>query len=264
MVAHYTSEQQEEFIRTFERDGLVILPGLLPKEKLVKWREAFDVLLKERVAGNKTAVRGEQRHYITLPFTGVFADETIFCNPDILAVVERVAGEDPVMCQLATDTPLKGSTYQDVHRDTPALFENFLETPSFQLAVNFPLCDVTLENGPFETTIGTHRMDAAEAMQRHRDGEFPLHAIPMKLGDVMIRDVRALHRGTPNNTDVPRPMVVIGYSRNWYFRPEVKVQIPPDVLATLSPKAKRLLRYMPVLHPEAQDDDAESYTRFAY
>ncbi len=107
-------------------------------------------------------------------------------------------------------------------------------------------------------------MDAAEAMQRHLDGELPLRAIPMKLGDVMIRDVRALHRGTPNNTDVPRPMVVIGYSRKWYFRPEVNVQIPPDVLATLSPKAKRLLRYMPVLHAEVQDADAESYTRFAY
>lgn len=32
----------------------------------------------------------------------------------------------------------------------------------------------------------------------------------------MIRDVRALHQGTPNNTAAPRPMVVIGYSRSWY------------------------------------------------
>ncbi|MBB5508233.1 hypothetical protein HDG35_004514 [Paraburkholderia sp. JPY681] len=32
----------------------------------------------------------------------------------------------------------------------------------------------------------------------------------MELGDVMIRDVRALHRGTPNRTEAPRPMVVIG------------------------------------------------------
>ena len=31
----------------------------------------------------------------------------------------------------------------------------------------------------------------------------------------MIRDVRHIHRGTPNFTDTPRPMVVIGYSRRW-------------------------------------------------
>ncbi len=39
----------------------------------------------------------------------------------------------------------------------------------------------------------------------------------MRPGDVMIRDVRALHRGTPNHTNEPRPMVVIGYSLRWLF-----------------------------------------------
>ncbi len=59
------------------------------------------------------------------------------CDEDIVGIVECVAGHDPVMCQLATDTPVLGSTHQDWHRDTPALFDDALETPSFQLAVNF-------------------------------------------------------------------------------------------------------------------------------
>ena len=30
----------------------------------------------------------------------------------------------------------------------------------------------------------------------------------------MVRDVRGLHRGTPNKTDKARPMVVVGYPIN--------------------------------------------------
>jgi ectoine hydroxylase-related dioxygenase (phytanoyl-CoA dioxygenase family) len=263
-VGRYSEEQLDEFAAAFERDGMVILRNHFSAEKLRTWAEAFKPLLDERLASKATAVRGENRHYITLPFTGVFADETIFCDADVLAIVERVAGDDPVMCQLATDTPLNGSTYQDVHRDTPALFDGEPETPSFQLAVNFPLCDVTLENGPFETTLGTHRMRSEEALQAWREGRLPLQAIPMKLGDVMIRDVRALHRGTPNKTDVPRPMVVIGYSRSWYFRPEVHIDVPAAVYDQLSARGKRLLRYMPQVEELDTAPGAEHYRKFAY
>jgi ectoine hydroxylase-related dioxygenase (phytanoyl-CoA dioxygenase family) len=260
----YSNEALDAYAKTFERDGMVLLTQHFSKDTLALWRRAFDGILAQRLKESATAVRGPARHYITLPFASIFADERIFCDPDVLAIVERVAGDDPTMCQLATDTPLRGSDYQDVHRDTPALFDGLPETPSFQLAVNFPLCDVTAENGPFETTLGTHRMNAQDAMQAYAAGELPLHAIPMKLGDVMIRDVRALHRGTPNRTDSPRPMVVIGYSRSWYFRPEVHIDVPRDVYQGLSARAKRLLRYMPQVDSVDALQSGESYIKFAY
>lgn len=264
-MSRYNEQERDALAEEFNRNGFVILPGLLPKEKLMRWREAFGGLLDERVRSGSTAVRGANRHYITLPFQAPFADESIFADPDLLGVVERVAGDDPVMCQLATDTPLAGSDYQDVHRDTPALFENFTETPSFQLAVNFPLCDVTLENGPLETTLGTHRMHAQDALAAYEQGKAPLKAITMKLGDVMIRDVRGLHRGTPNRTAEPRPMVVIGYSRSWYFRPEVHIDVPEPVYAGLSARAKRLLRTMPRVTGDVSGvSGGERYTKFAY
>jgi ectoine hydroxylase-related dioxygenase (phytanoyl-CoA dioxygenase family) len=263
-VTGFSSDELDAYATAFNRDGMVLLKQHFPKATLAAWRAAFEPLLHARITSGTTAVRGDNRHYITLPFTGVFADESIFCDPGILGIVERVAGEDPVMCQLATDTPLKGSTYQDVHRDTPPLFDDQPETPSFQLAVNFPLCDVSLENGPFETTLGTHRMRPDEAMSAYRESRAGLHAIPMELGDVMIRDVRALHRGTPNNTDEPRPMVVIGYSRSWYFRPEVHIDVPVDLDQRLSPRAKRLLRHMPRVAELDALPAAEAYKKFAY
>ncbi|MGF6771484.1 ectoine hydroxylase-related dioxygenase (phytanoyl-CoA dioxygenase family) [Paraburkholderia sp. GAS199] len=258
------ASELDAYAAQFERDGMVVLKRHFRAETLQAWRAAFEPLLRGRIAAGTTAVRGDNRHYITLPFAGVFADESIFCDPAILGIVERVAGEDPVMCQLATDTPLDGSTYQDIHRDTPPLFDDQPETPSFQLAVNFPLCDVTLENGPFETTLGTHRMRPDDAMTAWRENRVELKAIEMELGDVMIRDVRALHRGTPNRTDQPRPMVVIGYSRSWYYRPEVHIDVPADVDARLSARARRLLRSMPRVDSVQSPDAPEAYRKFAY
>src|SRR5436190_1380396 len=72
-----------------------------------------------------------------------------------------------------------------------------------------------------------------EGLRRIADGEIPLEPVLMRRGDVMIRDVRHVHRGTPNPWPIPRPMVVIGYSRRWLFRPEVQIRVPRDVLNSL-------------------------------
>jgi ectoine hydroxylase-related dioxygenase (phytanoyl-CoA dioxygenase family) len=181
-----------------------------------------------------------------------------------LAVVEHLVGKDPVMCQLATDTPTLGSDYQDVHRDTPPLFPEWgRETPPFQLAVNFPLVEVTPENGPIEIVRGTHMMSKEDGLSRLASGEVALEPVMMRLGDVMIRDVRGLHRGTPNRTQTPRPMVVIGYSRRWLFRPEVSMRIPRAALDALSPRARRLLRFNPIVE-SLEAGGTESYQSFAY
>ncbi|MCD6078078.1 MAG: hypothetical protein K0R89_2016, partial [Ramlibacter sp.] len=132
--------------------------------------------------------RGAARYYVTLPFQGLWADPEIYEDRDLLAIVERVAGPEPVLCQLASDTPMKGSDFQPWHADTPALFpewNNNNDTPSFQLAVNFALCDVNDDNGPFETTFGTHRMNKQEAMEGLASGAIAQHRLPMRMGDVM-------------------------------------------------------------------------------
>jgi ectoine hydroxylase-related dioxygenase (phytanoyl-CoA dioxygenase family) len=187
-------------------------------------------------------------------------------NDAIMAVVEELVGADGVMCQLASDTPLLGSEHQELHRDTQLLFpESGAETPPYQLAVNFPLVDITEENGPMEYAPGTHMTSKAEGMARIASGEVPLVPIYMGKGDVMIRDVRHIHRGTPNRTGLPRPMVVIGYSRGWLFRPEVNIRIPEGVLSGLPERARRWLRFNPVFATRAEAArQQESYRAFAY
>lgn len=266
-MARFNSVDHDRLAADFNRDGHVLLRAHYDPTRIAAWAAAFEPLLRAAMADPLLAgERGPSRFYVTLPFDGVFSDPHFFDDDDVLAIVQRVAGADPVMCQLATDTPLRGSAHQDVHRDTPPLFaeEPALEPPSYQLAVNFPLCRVTLHNGPLEAAAGTHRMARDAALAVVQSGSHPLRPITMEVGDVLIRDVRQMHRGTPNLSAEPRPMVVIGYSRHWYHRPEVCIDVPRAVLDGLSPRARRLLRFNPVCESLDALPKGERYQAFAY
>ncbi|MGE5658838.1 MAG: phytanoyl-CoA dioxygenase family protein [Actinomycetota bacterium] len=266
MTVHYTQQQIQAFTQAALQDGFCILRNHFSPEVLQEWHQAFTPLLTDHIAREGALQnRGSARYYVTLPFMAPFANPSIYENDTILAIVEGLVGQDAVMCQLATDTPLLGSDYQTIHRDAPPLFPEMIqETPPFQLAVNFPLVDVTLENGPFEVARGTQMITKEEGLRRLEAGEVQLEPITLNLGDVMIRDVRGLHRGTPNRTNIPRPMVVIGYSRRWLFRPEVSIQIPRTALETLSDRARHLLRFNPIVESLEEKPAVEIYQAYAY
>jgi Phytanoyl-CoA dioxygenase (PhyH) len=265
-IQRYNQQQIQSFASAVLNDGYCVLPNHFSPVTLNAWHSAFGPLLKNHIEREgKLQNRGKSRYYVTLPFTAPFADPNLYEDEDILAIAELLVGKDMVMCQLATDTPLLGSEYQDVHRDTLPLFpETGKETPPYQLAVNFPLVDITLENGPMEIARGTHMMSKEEGLRRMELGEIKLEPVTMRVGDVMIRDVRGLHRGTPNHTTEPRPMVVIGYSRRWLFRPEVSIRIPQKALDTLSVRARHLLRFNPVVSSVEDEPSVEVYQSFAY
>src|SRR5918911_1859256 len=188
----YSEAEIDSFTKQVLEESFCILRGHFPVETLNAWREAFTPLLETHISREGHLFnRGPGRFYVTLPFTEPFADPNIFEDEDVLAIVKHLVGEDATLVQLATDTPLLGSDYQEIHRDAPPLFpETGRETPPFQLAVNFPLVDVEIKNGPFEVARGTHMMSKEEGLRRIESGEIKLEPLTMKLGDVMIRDVR--------------------------------------------------------------------------
>lgn len=262
-----TPEQARAHADGVRRTSATVLRGLIPVAKIDAWNAAFQPLLQAAIMmEGDDPNRGAGRYYVTLPFHGPWADPEVIDNDDIMAVVSELVGADGVMCQLASDTPVKGSEYQDLHRDTQLLFpETGAETPPYQLAVNFPLVDVTLDNGPMEMAAGTHMLSKEEGMRRIESGEAPLEKVLLNRGDVMIRDVRHIHRGTPNPSDTPRPMVVIGYSRRWLHRPEVEIRVPPETLEALPERARKWLRFNPVFETvEEASGQGESYRVFAY
>ena len=307
-LGKYTPEEHRELADKFNQDGFVILRNHFDKEIISQWYDNFLPLLTSHISylnnTNTVPNRGKNRFYVTLPFKAPFNNPAIYEDYDIMSILPLIIGDNFVMCQLATDTPLFGSVYQDIHRDCKSLFpeliefeddrQSFVNIPSFQLALNFPLVNITVskDNGPFEGIRGTHRMSIKRGMDLFEDEknkEYTLERLYMNVGDVMIRDVRGLHRGTPNNynpngirlksnddvtftdcdelltsgivEDSARPMVVIGYSREWLNRNEVNIQIEKNDRETLSKLGKSMLRYNPIVEKIKLE---ETYNVFAF
>lgn len=125
-----SNEQLDKYAQQVLDDSLCVIPGLFDPAKIDRWNEAFLPLLHQHIEREGHRVnRGPNRYYVTLPFVSPFADPKIFENDVILGVVERLVGKDGVMCQLATDTPLQGSDYQEIHRDTQLLFPKQAKKP---------------------------------------------------------------------------------------------------------------------------------------
>lgn len=246
-AAQYAAEVRE--------DGYTILREFISVAAIDDMATHFQPILEKRMQ-SAPPDRGPGRFYSTVPFTLPFANPSIFADPFLMKILEGIVGNDFVMCQLASDTPVIGSEYQQIHRDTEGLFfddaSSYTETPAYQLGVNFPLCDITCDDiGPLEIAKNTHMLTSNDQNELIASNCVKLEGLYMKKGDILIRDVRCLHRGTPNVTDMPRPMIVMGYSRKWLRRPEVGLKIPQSIFSGLSDAAQRMLRFEVVV----PDDD---------
>jgi ectoine hydroxylase-related dioxygenase (phytanoyl-CoA dioxygenase family) len=112
------------------------------------------------------------------------------------------------------------------------------------MVVSFGLIRIAKEHGPIEIAPDTHRMKRTDALQAVEAGEVGLQAIPLEIGDVLIRHPWALHRGTPNTTDEPRALATIRYVRRWYADASRDVEaLPHATWESLTAEQQGMLRF---------------------
>jgi len=262
-TVNFSPTDLDQLAADLNRDGICILRGLFDRSLIEAWKAAFDALFQERQQrSGGVAPRGTARGYVTLPWMAPFADPMVFANPTILGVLDRVFYQEYKLVQLGADIPMQGSEYQEIHRDFRPLFSDQIVTPLYALAVNFPLVEVTAENGPFEMARGTHVMPREEGLVKVQAGEISMEQFYMQPGDVMIRSPLALHRGTPNLTPQPRPMVVMGYVMHWLHTHKVDLTLEQSYYSSLSPRIQQLLRCQTV--EKLPDQATETYVNFQY
>ncbi len=259
----FTATDLDRLAEELNRDGICVIHGLFDRRLVEEWAQAFDSLFRERQnRPGGLAPREQARYYLTLPWVPPFANTDVFANPVILGVLNRVFPQEYVMVQLGVDVPLQGSNYQEIHRDYRPLFSDQVVTPLYALAVNFPLVEVTAENGPFQMARGTHVLPRDEGLLKIATGEIPIESFHMMPGDVMIRTPLALHRGSPNQTSEPRPMVVMGYAMHWLHTPKVDLTLQQDYYESLPEQVRQLLRCQVV--ERLPEEKAETYVNFKY
>lgn len=262
-TANVTDLELDQFAEDLNRDGICVIRRLFAQELIGEWAAAFDALFQERQQRpGGVAPRGKARGYVTLPWTAPFANSAVFANPTILGVLARVFYQEYKLVQLAADIPLQGSEYQETHRDFRPLFSDQIVTPLYAVAVNFPLVEVTAENGPFEMARGTHVMSRETGLAKIQAGEIAMEQFYMQPGDVMLRSPLALHRGTPNRTPQPRPMIVMGYVMHWLHTHKVDLNVERDYYNSLPLQLQKLLRCQVV--ERLPEYPTETYVNFQY
>jgi ectoine hydroxylase-related dioxygenase (phytanoyl-CoA dioxygenase family) len=255
-----TPHNYETALMQLKVSGYTVLENMIEPAKIEVLRSRFLELLDE-YSSRHAPNRGPNRYGILLPFEAPFNDPELVANPIVSSLLAPIIGEDFVCSFYSSDNALPGSEYQQAHSDVDPLFpERDLATPPYAVMVNIHIVDSTEENGPAEMwPYGTHLIGDTDLIPRHNKfqdieerrnsplGKFSESLQPVPLiapaGSISIRDLRMWHRGTPNRTTEPRPMLSMICNRPWYLHDlENRNQISRDVYEAAPSEVQRIFR----------------------
>jgi len=237
-----------EKILEIQDKGFCLLKAHFARSAIDACRDAFSPVLVDYLkAHGEHPNRGVRRHFVPMPFELPCFAQTFFFDAEVLRIVRGVMDDRVVADQWGCDVALRGSDCQGVHVDYQRpLFGEApdLSLPAYMLVVSFGLVRIAPEHGPIEIAPGTHRMPRKEALQAVESAEIEMQAVPLEIGDVLIRHPWALHRGSPNTTDIPRALVSVRYVRRWYMDNSREVNsVPRSTWESLTPDQQGMLRF---------------------
>jgi ectoine hydroxylase-related dioxygenase (phytanoyl-CoA dioxygenase family) len=212
-------------LQHFHDAGFVAISGLYTPQQIERLAQAFQKALERHIQAhggleqlNKKAF-GKNHIGFFPPLVAPFANVEFVAHPLLIPLLEKLLGPDFICCFYHTNTAYPGSEIQPVHRDHPPIFGSALPVPHppTHIVLNVPLCDFNEENGSTEVWPGTHLIvdsSAEEAAQlESRAAAMPSVRMNVPLGSAVLRDLRTWHRGMPNRSPHPRPMLAIVYQR---------------------------------------------------
>ncbi|MDP6052830.1 MAG: phytanoyl-CoA dioxygenase family protein [Candidatus Latescibacteria bacterium] len=267
VVSHGETEQGElndETLRlamqTVKETGYVVLERVLSATWVSKIRVAFERELLKQVEGKPPQTHGGG----SPPMEGLFLDPLIIAHPLAVQIMEAIMGKDiysylPYGC----NTAWPGSPVQWIHRDSEHLFPELpYALPPATVVVNIALVDFTEENGATEVWPGSHLVvdtdpeileDPYTRWSEAKAARLGSVRTVMPAGSVVVRDMRMLHRGMPNHTDIIRSMIAVVYFRKFHRMPaEMPRTDVSHAWDTMSEKARSIYRFY---NPEKQDSE---------
>jgi ectoine hydroxylase-related dioxygenase (phytanoyl-CoA dioxygenase family) len=161
--------------------------------------------------------------------------------------------------------------YQGLHSDNvwselhdPVGGVTMRDLPVPAVHVNFPLVDLTPENGPIRQIPGTHRSRAPIPRLADEPEWMRFSTVcPLPAGSAIIRDARCWHGGTPNLSREVRAMPNVEYFAPWFRSEAVQRSMSYETWRTLTPHAQRITRYVVGLPGEPVVGDGFHHPRAA-
>jgi hypothetical protein len=240
-------------VEAMNRDGFVVLNDVIDRAHIDLLRDKMlddvaKVLARDDAPFNFNAGNIQQMPPPYPPY--LFRD--VLVNDSVIAVTKAMMGKGVKFADYTGNTALPGERKQPVHPDIGHLWPNMsVATPPFAIVINVPVVDMDASNGSTELWPGTHRDTSKllgddikvpeEQLIRRAEVQPPLQP-SVRAGSVLIRDMRMWHRGMPNHTDRPRPMIaMIHYARWWAVGEPLRF-----------PKGTESLLHHPDLHVHAE------------
>jgi hypothetical protein len=213
-----TPDEVQSLVDGLYTTGIVARRGAFSREWVTAMGQdvlrAFD---EARAREGGAIGRGPQRWYVEMHPEQLRGYVDLVSHPWVVAVCEAVLGPDYEIVELGFDIPFPGAELQPWHRDFPSPPETWRDRRLTSLAFNLTAVDTTPEMGGFEIAPGTQW----ERGEDFANGMFPERAawaryeagsqikLP-QMGDVSARSALTVHRGTPNTSSLPRPVLVLG------------------------------------------------------
>lgn len=192
-------ESLTRYRQRFAADGYLVFEGVVEREPLGALARAITDQWRTDVESGLLFTGGGNLSGHLNCFPGVasrFVYETLEAR-GIFQIVAALSEQPLRKPNIGCNLNLPGSSPQNEHVD------GYAAQPF--LVANVAAVDTDLQNGAMEIVQGTH--DRA-----HKYWEIALRSsakrrVPMRQGDVLIRVSTLWHRGMPNLTQAPRPML---------------------------------------------------------
>lgn len=221
----FTSDPSEEpgnldpaVVESINRDGVAACKGAFTTDWADAVREDIEVAFAEALSRPNGAVgRGPNRHYVEIHPEQMRGFVDLVDHPWVRQVCTAVLGPDYEIVELGFDIPQAGAVNQPWHRDFPLPEETRATGRLTSLAFNLTGVDTAQDMGPFEVAPGTQLDDHED----FKHGMFPpksyypryqeraVRKYPQR-GDISARSALTIHRGTKNESQRSRPVLVLG------------------------------------------------------
>src|ERR1043166_6580150 len=191
----------EQLTQKFAADGYLVFKNVVSREKLAhlhaRLRDEFEDAKRSGrlfsggglISGHLNCFPGEESR---------FAYDALVQN-GIIDLIKQLFPKATRMPNVGCNFNLPGSVAQHYHAD-----RNFLD---YFLIANVAVVDTNIANGAIDVVPGTHQKFYKFwrfALERQNRAGI---RIPMEQGHALVRTSTLWHRGMPNKTPQPRPML---------------------------------------------------------
>jgi hypothetical protein len=245
------------------RDGFVAVRDALSPDQLTRMNAAANRAIRDLMSDDLDCSAGGGAGGLPhrYSFGGGSASrqmlhEDAWCElidlPTTTPILAEIFGSmDYVVGGAGGDIAMPGAIeYQGLHSDNmwselPDPYGNVTmrDLPVPVLTINFPMIDLTRENGPIRQIPGTQRSRAPIPNLLDEPDWMKLSTVcPAPAGTAIFRDIRAWHGGTPNLSKDVRAMPNVEYYAPWFRSEGIMRAMPYAQWEKLSPHAKRISR----------------------